>query len=634
MPNGYWGRLMRVDLSSGAISVEEQDEKFYRRYFGGWGIVAHYLLREVPVGCDPLGPENVLVFAASVLTGTAIPGAGRNSAGAKSPLTGGFGVAEGGGDWGVKLRWAGYDGLIVTGQSEKPVYLWINNDKVELRDASHLWRMEAYETQRAIRDEVADRQASVALIGPAAERLVHFACIALDMHNFLGRTGLGAVMGSKRLKAIAVNGKTRPEVADKTTVMDTARWMRDNYETTLGTMQDMGTARGVPGLNSAGGLPTRNFREGSFEGYETLSGRHMTDTILVDRESCYACPVQCKRVVEVNEDGLTVSRDYGGPEYETIGGFGSGCGIGDIKIVAKANEVCDRHTLDTMSASLMISGAMECAEKGLLPPDLIHGLDLRFGSAQGLLGLLEQIVNREGLGDILAEGPKSVADRLGNEVASYFLHVKGQPLPLHEPRWKAGMGLGYVLSPSGAEHMHNIHDPVYANEESPSFNAARNMGILDAVDTFELSPAKARLFVYMLLNKSVNNNLALCSFMPYSLDMMVEQVKAATGWNVSNWELLKATERALAMGRAFNAREGFTTADDVLPDRFFEPLEGGPLKGKKLERDQFFETRAMAYDMLGWDRQTGAPKRWKLYELGLDWVVDDLEKHGVLMPDT
>jgi aldehyde:ferredoxin oxidoreductase len=195
------------------------------------------------------------------------------------------------------------------------------------------------------------------------------------------------------------------------------------------------------------------------------------------------------------------------------------------------------------------------------------------------------------------------------------------------------MGLGYALSPSGAEHMHNIHDPVYANEESPSFNAARNMGILDAVDTFELSPAKARLFVYMLLNKSVNNSLALCSFMPYSLDMMVEQVRAATGWNVSNWELLKATERALAMGRVFNAREGFTATDDVLPNRFFEPLGGGPLKGKKLERDQFFETREMTYDMLGWDRQTAAPKRWKLYELGLDWVVEDLEKHGVLMSD-
>jgi aldehyde:ferredoxin oxidoreductase len=493
MPNGYWGRLLRVDLTSGVVGVEEKEEKFYRRYFGGWGIVAHYLLQEVPVGCDPLGPENVLIFAASVLTGTAIPGAGRNSVGAKSPLTGAFGASEAGGDWGVRLRWAGYDGIILTGQSDKPVYLWINNSTVELRDASHLWGMEAHQAQQAIRREVNDARASTALIGPGGEQLVRYACIALDLHDFMGRTGLGAVMGAKKLKAIAVNGNTRPGVADKATVVDSARWMRDNYETSLGTMQEMGTARGVPVLNAAGGLPTRNFQEGSFEGFEAISGRYMTDTILVDRESCYACPVHCKRVVEVDEEGLVVSRQYGGPEYETIGGFGSGCGISDIKIVAKANEMCDRYTLDTISTALMISGAMECAEKGLLPQELIKGLDLRFGSAQGLLGLLEQIVNREGLGDILAEGPRGAIERLGEEVAPCFLHVKGQPVPLHEPRWKTGMGLGYALSPTGADHMHNIHDPFYADEESPAVNAVRNMGILDAVDPYELSPAKARL---------------------------------------------------------------------------------------------------------------------------------------------
>lgn len=633
MPNGYWGRILRVDLSSGKISVEEQDEKFYRRYFGGWGIVAHYLLKEIPVGCDPLGPDNVLVFAASVLTGSAIPGAGRNSAGAKSPLTGGFGTSEAGGDWGVKLRWAGYDGIVISGQPQKPVYLWINNDTVELRDASHLWGMEAYETQQAIRQEVGDGRASTALIGPGGERLLRFACIALDLHDFMGRCGLGAVMGAKKLKAIAVNGKTRPGVVDKAAVMDSARWMRDNYETSLGTMQEMGTARAVSILNSAGGLPTRNFQTGSFEGHETLTGRYMTDTILVDRESCYACPVHCKRVVEVDEDGLAVSRQYGGPEYETLGAFGSDCGISDIKVVAKANEICDRNTIDTISAGMMVSGAMECAERGLLSADLIEGLDLRFGSAQGMLGLLEQIINREGLGDILAEGPARVAQELGEETASYFLHVKGQPLPLHEPRWKVGMGLGYALSPTGADHMHNIHDPFYADEESPAFAEARNMGILDPVDTFELSPAKARLYVYMTLNNSVNNNLSLCSFMPYNLDMMVDQVKAVTGWNVSNWELLKAAERTLNLARAFNAREGFTAADDILPDRLFEPLQGGTLEGKKLDRHQFFETRDITYDMLGWDQQTGAPKRWKLYELGLDWVVEDLEKHGVLNRD-
>lgn len=630
MPNGYWGKILRVDLSSGRISTDLPDEKFYRKYLGGRGIVAHYLLKEVPSKCDPLGPENILVFAPSVLTGTGIPGSGRNSAGAKSPLTGAFGEGEGGGDWGVKLRWAGYDGLVVTGVSENPVYLWINNDTVELRNASHLWGQEAYESQVAVQQEVGDARASVAVIGPGAERLVRFACIALDMHDFLGRTGLGAVMGSKNLKAIAVNGKTRPDVADKDAIKNVAKWLRDNYEAPLGTMQEMGTARAVAIVNSAGGLPTRNFLEGSFEGYETLTGRYMTDTILVDRESCYACPVHCKRTVEVAEDGFSVSRDYGGPEYETIGGFGSACGISDIKVVAKANEICNRYTLDTISASLMISGAMECFQKGLLPAELVQGLDLRFGSEEGLLSLMEQIANREGLGDILAEGVQGVAEKLGEEAADYFLHVKGQPLPLHEPRWKPGMGLGYALSPTGADHMHNMHDPVYANEEAPSFGAAKNMGILDGVDTFELSPAKARLFVYMMLNKSLANSLGMCLFMPYSLDQLVDQVKAVTGWNVSHWELLKATERALNMARAFNRCTGLTAKDDILPERFFTPLEGGTLKGRSLDRDKFYQTRDITYDMLGWDRQTAAPKRWKLYELGLDWLVEDLEGRQLL----
>jgi aldehyde:ferredoxin oxidoreductase len=628
MPNGYWGRILRVDLASGEVSIDEHDADFYRTYFGGRGIVAHYLLKEIPPDCDPLGAENILVFAASVLTGTAIPGSGRNSAGAKSPLTGGYGEGEAGGDWGVKLRWAGYDGLVINGQSEQPVYLWVTNDRVELRDASHLWGMEAYETQQAIRSEINDPRASVAVIGPGGERLIRFACIAQDMHDFLGRSGLGAVMGSKRLKAIVVNGKTRPEVAQKDEVFGYARWMKDNYEAPLGTMQEMGTARGVGMLNGAGGLPTRNFLEGSFEGHETLTGRYMTDTILVDRESCYACPVHCKRVVEVNEEGLEVSRKYGGPEYETISGFGSACGISDIQVVAKANELCDRHTLDTISASLMISGAMECAEKDLIPAELLEGLDLRFGSAQGMLGLLDRIINRQGLGDILAEGPAGVAEVLGNEAARYFLHVKNQPLPLHEPRWKAGMGIGYAISPTGADHMHNIHDSAYASAESPAFGAVRNMGILEAVESSQLGPDKARLFVYMMLNKSVNNSLAMCSFMPYSLDMMVEQVKSVTGWNVSNWEILKATERSLAMARAFNTLAGFDADDDVLPERFFEPLQGGRLEGTALNKDEFFETRQLVYDMLGWDRQTAGPKRWKLYELGLDWVAEQLEQSG------
>ena len=630
MADGYWGRILRVNLSTQEISVDQHDEKFYRTYLGGKGIVAHYLLKEVPPGCDPLGPDNVLVFAASVLTGTAIPGAARNSAGAKSPLTGGYGEGEGGGHWGVRLRWAGYDAVVISGQSEKPVYLWINNDTAELRDASKLWGLKAYETQEAIRNAVGDKKAAAAMIGPGGERLIRYACIALGLHDFIGRSGLGAVMGAKKLKAVAVNGNMRPQVAHKEGIADIARWLRDNYEASLGTMTEMGTARAVPLFNSAGAFPTRNFREGSFEAYETLAGRYMTDSILVDRASCYACPVHCKRVVEIDEEDMKVSRRYGGPEYESIGAFGSNCGVGDLKAVAKANEICDANTLDVISAGVMISGAIECAELGLLPADLTKNLDLKFGSAQGMLDLLNQIVNREGLGDILAEGPRGIADKLGKEAAAYFFHVKGQPFPLHEPRWKTGMGIGFALAATGAEHMTNIHDNMYASEEAPTFIAAQHLGILDPVETSELSPNKARVWVYMVLNRSINNNVCVCSFMPYSLDHIIEQIKCVTGWNVSGWELIKVSERSINMAQAFNTREGFTSEDDILPDRFFEPLQGGALKGQDMDRQQFNETRNMIYDMLGWDRQSAAPKRWKLYELGLDWVAEDFEKRGFL----
>lgn len=629
MANGYWGRILRVNLNTRKISIDEHDEKFYRTYLGGKGIVAHYLLKEVPPDCDPLGPDNVLIFAAGVLTGTPIPGAARNSAGAKSPLTGGYGEGEGGGHWGVKLRWAGYDGIVVTGQSDTPVYLWINNDTAELRDAYNLWGLEAHETRQAVRQEVGDEKASCAMIGPGAERLVRFACIALDLHDYIGRAGLGAVMGAKKLKAIAVNGDNRPAVNNKQTLTEISRWMRDNYEASLGTMTEMGTARGVDFFNAAGGLPTRNFQDGSFEDAHVISGSYMTDNILVDRSSCYACPVHCKRVVEVNEDGMTVSRRYGGPEYETIGAFGSNCGVKDLKVIAKANEVCDANTIDTISAGVMISGAMECAERGLLPADLVGDLDLKFGAARGLMDLLNQIIQRESLGDILADGPKKIAEKLGAEAASYFMQVKGQPFPLHEPRWKVGMGIGYALSSTGAEHMTNIHDNMYATEDSPAFAGAQNMGILDPLESTELSPAKARMWTYMMLNRSISNNVCVCSFMPYSLDQIVAQVKAVTGWNVSSWELMKVSERSISMARAFNALAGFTSEDDALPKRCFEPLQGGTLKGEALDRQQFDETRNLIYDMLGWDRQSAAPKRWKLYELGLDWAVSKLEKQGL-----
>jgi aldehyde:ferredoxin oxidoreductase len=430
-------------------------------------------------------------------------------------------------------------------------------------------------------------------------------------------------MGSKKLKAVFVRGHSRPQVADKENVKAVATWMRDNYKTPLGTMTEMGTARGVPVVNGAGGFPTRNFQEGSFEGHERLSGRYMTDTILVDRKSCFACPVRCKRVVEVKDKGSEVSRKYGGPEYESVAGFGSNCGIDDIKAVAKANEICDRFTIDTITSAAMISGAMECAEKGLLPDHLTEGIDLRFGSVDGMLTLLNLIARQEGLGAILAKGPKGAIKELGEACADCFVHVKGQPLPFQEPRWKTGMGIGYALSPTGAEHMSNIHDVVYADVDAPGFAEARAMGIHKATDTLVLNRDKARLWAYMGVNKSIHNVVCLCSFMPYGFNKIVEIIQAVTGWNMTNWELMKVSERCLNMARLFNAREGFTSSDDDLPERCYEPLKSGTLTGQAIDPDNFRSTVKSTYAMLGWDIQTGAPTPGKLLELGLDWLVED-----------
>lgn len=621
MLTGYWGKILRVDLTSGKTWVEQKDDAFYRTYLGGRGLISYYLLKEVPPGCDPLGPENILVFAPSILTGTSIPGCARNSIGAKSPLTGGYGEGEAGGSWGVNLRWAGYDGLVVSGCSQKPVYIWVDNDGVAIKDATTLWGMEPYECREAIRSENGDAKAEAAMIGPGGENLIRFACIAQGTHNYVGRSGLGAVMGSKKLKAAVVRGHSRPPVADKEKIKSLAGWMRDNYQASLGTMTEMGTARGVPVVNAAGGFPTRNFQEGSFEGHERLSGRYMTDTILVERSTCYACPVRCKRVVEVTDESLQVSRKYGGPEYESIAGFGSNCCIDDIKVVAKANEICDRYTIDTITTAAMISGAMECAEKGLLPKDLIEGIDLRFGSADGMLALLDLITQQKGLGAILSKGPKEAIQQLGENTTECFVHVKGQPLPFQEPRWKTGMGIGYALSPTGAEHMANIHDVLYSDLDSPAFAEARTMGILKATDTLELSRDKARLWAYMGISRSVHNVVCLCSFMPFGFNQIVEMIQAVTGWNISNWELMKVSERCLNMARWFNAREGFTPSEDDLPARCFQPIKSGTLSGQAIDPNEFHKTVELTYDMLGWEKKTGAAGIGKLCELGLDWLL-------------
>ncbi|MBI2329726.1 MAG: aldehyde ferredoxin oxidoreductase, partial [Chloroflexi bacterium] len=353
MPYGYNGQLLRVDLSSGSTSVEVLDELFCRRYIGGAGFIAYYLLKELAPGIDPLGAENKLIFALGPVTGVSLPGSGRNCVGAKSPLTGGFAKSEVGGLWGAELKHAGYDAIIVEGKAEKPVYLWIDDGEVSIRDAGHLWGMKAKETEQTIKTELGDNLIRVATTGQAGENQVRFACIVNDLHNVAGRGGTGAVMGSKNLKAIAVRGRHQPRVAEPERVKELRQWLLAHREL-WASFHELGTGAGMEAGMVSGNLPVRNFRDGEFPDAQGISAEAIRDTIRIKMDSCYACPVRCKKVVKV-DDPYFVDPAYGGPEYETLASLGSNCGISDLKAIAKGNELCNAYSLDTISTGDVIA---------------------------------------------------------------------------------------------------------------------------------------------------------------------------------------------------------------------------------------------------------------------------------------
>ena len=626
MPNGYNGKILRVDLTTGNIGVDEPGEAVYRRYLGGGGLGAYYLLKEVPHGADPLGPENKLMFMTSPINGMPLSGANRFSAVAKSPLTGGYGEAEAGGYWGPELKMAGFDGIIVEGEAEKPVYLYVRDGKAELRDAAAYWGCLADCVQHGLEEELGDKRIRVLQTGIAGENRVRFAAIVNQQRHFNGRAGLGAVMGAKKLKAIVCRGKKKVEPADAEGFKKVLRWYRENYDRESDGMHDMGTSRGVQGLDADGILPTRNFREGSFEHAAAISGPTMRDTILVNRGTCFACAVACKREVEVPE--LDVTPEYGGPEYETIGAHGSALGIGDLKQIALANKMCGQYVLDSISSGMAIAFAMECYENGIITREDTGGLELNFGNQEGALKLIDMIARREGIGDLLAEGVKKAAEKLGKGSEQYALHVKGQELPMHEPRGKRSLALAYATSATGADHMEAPHDPFFESLDPHGTSALSAMGLIEPVDRLDMGPKKVKLYHYGQLVWGLYDTIGMCDFVgePINslvLNQLVDCVEAVTGWPVSLWELIKVSERANTMKRVFNVREGFGPADDTLPERMFQPLENGALKGVAIDREEFARMLGHYYDMAGWDRETGMPTPAKLSELDLDWLESE-----------
>jgi aldehyde:ferredoxin oxidoreductase len=574
-------------------------------------------------GVDPLGPDNVLVFTTSVINGLSLSGTNRYTAAAKSPLTGGYCESEAGGWWGPELRAAGWDGLVIRGRSETPVYLWIRDDRVEFRDAARYWGQLSGEVQDGIEQELGDRRIRVLQTGIAGERGVRFAALVNQLKHFHGRGGLGAVMGAKRLKAIAVRGTRPPVPVDKEGAKRALVWFREHYDRAKDRFHQLGSSSAVLMLEAAGILPTRNFRDGSFEGARAISGQTMRDTILVDRGTCYACAVACKREVAVEELGVTPK--YGGPEYETLAASGSLCGVSDLKALALVNQLYAQYVLDSISTGAVIAFAMECYEHGILTPEMTGGLELRWGNAEAVIQLVHLIGRREGIGRLLGEGVRRAAAVLGRGAERFALHVKGQELPMHEPRGKKGLSLAYALSPTGADHMEAPHDPLYAGFH-PQGHPLGVLGLIEPLDPLVLDARKVRAFFETQKVWSAYNSVGMCDFVgtplnALELEPLVDYINAVTGWNMSLYELLKVGERNNTLARLFNCREGFTPDDDVLPERLHQGLGNGPLAGQRIDPQEFLAARRLYYEMAGWDPETGRPTVAKLAELGLDDVA-------------
>lgn len=632
--DGYAGRLLRVDLGSGKTWVESFDEARARRYLGGRGLGARILMDEVPEGCSPLGPENRLVLAMGPLAGTFAPGSGRFVVVAKSPATEGFGEAYTGGFVAHELKYAGYDGIVVQGSAPEMVYLSITNDRADIRPASHLAGQGTLETEQTIKGEMGDLETKIVSIGLAGERRVRFACVMNDTDRAAGRTGLGAVMGAKNLKAIAIRGTGRVTLADpkafrKHALADLAKIRRHPWlgDSPIGAGA-LGTAGGVEDLSNAGILPTRNWETGAWEYANRISGTAMKNTILLGHRACQACPVGCTRVVQVADGPFGgVRPEYGGPEYETVAAFGSLCENPNLQAIALLNQQCNAYGLDTISAGSAIAFAMECFEKGILTEKEI-GFRLDWGDAAAMVRLLHMIARREGVGDLLAEGVRRAAAKIGRGASALAVEVKGLEFGMHEARGKKGLALSYATAPRGANHMEGFHDPSLAVP-----NAWPELGVEEVMSRFTLD-GKPRVVRLAEDYNSFINSVPLCSFMSLAVggirntEEISGMLAAATGWrDLTLAEEMTIGERAYNLARAFTVRESGGTADDRLPAKLSRSLRDGESRGQVISDADLKPALHEYYRLRGWS-ETGTPTEAKLRELGLEDVAQALAAKG------
>ena len=604
--NGYMGKLLYVDLSRGRLWDEPVKEADARQFVGGSGLAASIVFDMVSADTDPLGPQNPLVFMTGPFVGTAVPSSGRYSVCALSPLTGIWGEANSGGFFGPGLRFAGYDGVVITGCSDKPVWLSIVDGKAALHGASDIWGKDSYVAQEMVRQALGDQKARVACIGVAGENRVKMAAVMNDHGRAAGRTGMGAVMGSKRLKAIGVRGQAKVPLADPERLKALARDIIVDLSDSVffQALRLAGTSGTLDAVVMYGDMPARYYQQGSWDNAPNLSGLVIAEQYLNRRYACYRCPIGCGRETRAPKYGL---ERVDGPEYETIAAFGSLMMVDDLQAVIYAGHLCNVHGVDTISTGCTISLACEMFERGILSQADTGGLEIRYGDVAMAHRLIDMIVRREGFGDVLAEGSAALAQRFG--VPELAVTVKRLEVAMHDPRAFAGMAITYALSPCGGSHMQG---DMYGVDMGQS--QATEIGIVPG-DRFESSEEKGRIAVRHQAWRNLYNALTMCQFLDIGVERMLTALKCTTGWDLNAQDLSNMGKRILTLKRMLNMRRGITRADDTLPSLLLQPLKEGGTEGNVPNMDVLLKG---AYAELGWDPSTGRPTRETMAELGLD----------------
>ncbi len=603
--NGYMGKILHVDLTAGELRDEPLEEDLARAFVGGSGLAARILSDEPVSEIDPLGPENPLILMTGPLVGTSMPSAGRCSVCAIAPLTGIWGEANTGGFIGPELRFAGYDGIIITGKSDRPTWLSIVEGQAALRDGAELWGLDSYETQDRARELLGEPKARVACIGAAGENMSKMAAVMNDHGRAAGRTGMGAVMGSKRLKAIALRGTAKVPLADPEEFKKVVREIIADIDEDMAAMalRMAGTAGYVDMALMYGDMPIRYYQQGEWEPASNLSGVLMVEQYQNRNTACYRCPIACGRETRAPRYGL---EQVDGPEYETLAALGSLAMVDDLEAVIYAGHLCNVHGLDTISTGCTIAMACEMFERGVITAEDTGGLEIRYGDVEIVHRLVEMMAHREGFGDLLAEGSAAMAEHFG--VPDLAVTVNRLEAPMHDPRAFSGMAATYALSPRGACHMEGDMYGVDTGQ-----GPAIELGILPG-DRFDTSEEKGHITARQQAWRNLYNALTLCQFQNPGVEWLLRALNAATGWDMEPDDLMTAGKRIVTLKRLINLRRGLTRADDDLPDLLLKPLDNGGTEGVVPDLEELL---AGAYSEFGWNPETGRPTPETLEHLGL-----------------